>query len=146
MEIWVICPNVLREFELADETCANHEHRNTAIDTILGSTFRQRRPVCRPTTDHFAPLDIDGRVTRIHAANMRAQRDSVTLGIHLRVVEVIVALRVVRERWIVFVGRKHKGSATSPAAHQFCCKQLLVICGRPALLAQKVAEGAHVLL
>jgi hypothetical protein len=36
MEIWVICPNVLREFQLADETCANHEHRNTAIDTILG--------------------------------------------------------------------------------------------------------------
>ena len=77
---------------------------------------------------------------------MRAQRDSVTLGIHLRVVEVVVALRVVGERRIVFVGRKHKGSAASPAAHQFCGKQFLFICGRPALLAQKVAEGAYVLL
>src|SRR4029077_11475649 len=47
---------------------------------------------------------------------MRAQRDSVTVGIHLRVVEVVVALRVVSQRRIVLVGRKHEGSATSPAA------------------------------
>ena len=42
----------------ADETCADHERRNTAIDPILGSAFGQSRPVCRPTTDYFAPLDI----------------------------------------------------------------------------------------
>ncbi len=77
---------------------------------------------------------------------MRAQRNGVTLGVHLGVVEVVVALRVVGERRIVFVGCKHEGSAASPAAHQFCCKQFLFICGRPPLLAQKIAEGADVLL
>src|ERR1700733_3697558 len=40
VEIWVIYPNILREFELADETCADHECRNTALDPILGSAFR----------------------------------------------------------------------------------------------------------
>ena len=103
--------------------------------------LRQSRPVCRPTTKHFAPLDILGCVAWIHPANMRAQRDSVTLGVHLGVVEVVVALRVVGERWIIFVGREHKRSPASPAAHQFCSKQFLFIRRGPALLAQKLAEG-----
>jgi hypothetical protein len=34
--IWVVHPDILREFELADETCADHERRNTALDPILG--------------------------------------------------------------------------------------------------------------
>ena len=146
VELWVVHPNVLHEFELANETGADHERRNTAIGSILRSAFRQRRPVCRATTQDLAPIYIHGRVTWIHPADMRAQRHSVTLGVHLRIVEVVIALRVVGERRIIFVGRKHKGGAASPAAHQFCRDQLLVICGGPALLAQKIAEGADVLV
>ena len=146
VEIWVVDPDVLREFELAHETCADHECGNAAIDPSSGAPSGRGGPYVAPRRIHFATLDIYGRVTWVHPPNMGAQRDGVTLGIHLCVVEVVVALRVVGERRIVFVRRKHKGSAASPAAHQFCCKQLLVICGRPALLAQKVAKGDHVLL
>jgi hypothetical protein len=56
VEIWVVCPNVLNELELADETCADHERRDAAIDAILRRAFRQSRTVCGSATDDFAPL------------------------------------------------------------------------------------------
>ena len=40
VEIWVICPNVLRELELADEAGAYHERRDPTISSILKRTFR----------------------------------------------------------------------------------------------------------
>ena len=39
MEIWVIDPNVLRKFELADKACAYHERRNPTLYLVLGRTF-----------------------------------------------------------------------------------------------------------
>jgi hypothetical protein len=40
VEIWVICPNVLRELELADEAGAYHERRDPTISSILKRTFQ----------------------------------------------------------------------------------------------------------
>ena len=71
VEIRVVCPNVLHKLELADETCADHERGDTAIDAVLRGTFRQSWAICGATTDYFAPLEVPyGRVTRIHPANM----------------------------------------------------------------------------
>ena len=90
--------NVLCEFVSADKTCADHERRNTTIYPILGRA-RWGKAARMSLHDgsscaagYSRPCHVD-----FHPANMRAQRDSVTLGIHLRVVEVVVALRVVSQ-------------------------------------------------
>src|SRR5262249_25134449 len=71
VEIRIVCPNVLDELELADETCADYECGDTAIDAVFGRAFRQSWTICGSATDYFAPLEIPhGRVTRIHPANM----------------------------------------------------------------------------
>ena len=71
VEIRVVCPNILNELELADETCADHERRDAAVDAIFSRAFRQSWTVCGSATDYFAPPDIaHRRVTRIHPANM----------------------------------------------------------------------------
>ena len=36
VEIWIVDPNVLDEFELTDEACADHKRRNPALDSVLG--------------------------------------------------------------------------------------------------------------
>jgi hypothetical protein len=40
VEIWIVDPNVLDEFELADEACADHKRRNPALDSVLRRTLR----------------------------------------------------------------------------------------------------------
>src|SRR5262249_16297943 len=98
VKIRIVCPNVLNELELADKTCADYKRCNTAINAILRRTFRQSWTVCGSTTNYFASLEVpDGRVARIHSANIGSERDGIALWIHFRVVEIVVALRVVGE-------------------------------------------------
>jgi hypothetical protein len=40
VEIWIVDPNVLDEFELADEACADHKRCNAALPSVLGRPFR----------------------------------------------------------------------------------------------------------
>src|SRR5262249_48758124 len=46
----------------------------------------------------------------------------------------------------ICLGRKNERCAAAPAPHQLRRNPLLALCGRPAVLAQKVAKCAHVLL
>ena len=87
----------------------------------------------------------DGRVARIHAAHVRAERNGVAVRIHLRVVEVVVALRIGAELRIVLLGRQHQRSAAAPAAHQLRRDQFLLL-GCVAVLLQEIAETPDVLL
>jgi hypothetical protein len=145
VEIRVVYPNVLNELELADETRADHERRVAAIDTIFGRAFRQSWTECGSATDYFAPPDIPHRrVTRIHPPNMGSERYGISLWIHRRVIEVIVALRVVGDRRIVFF-RKNERSAAGQRPMSFApsssCSSAV---GPPC--SRKTPRKAHMLL
>ena len=85
------------------------------------------------------------RVARIHAPDVRAERDRIAVRVHLAVVEVVVALQVGAERRVVLLGRQHERRAAAPAAHQLRRDQLLLL-RRLAVLAEELAERADVLL
>ena len=76
---------------------------------------------------------------------MRAQRNCVTVRIHLFVVEVVVPLRIGAELWIVFVRSEYEWGSASPTSHQLCGDQFLFV-GCAAVLAEKVTKSADVLL
>ncbi len=118
VEIPVIDPHVLRELELADEARADHEGRDPALHAVLRRAFRQRRAVGGAAADHAAPVHVRGRVARIHAPDVRAERHGIPVRVHLLVVEVVVPLRVGPERRIVLVRRQHERGAAAPAAHE----------------------------
>jgi hypothetical protein len=56
-------------------------------------------------------------VSRIHTAAMRAQRNCVTVRIHLFVVEIVVPLRIRSELWIVFVRSEYEWGSASPTSN-----------------------------
>src|SRR5215213_9504881 len=76
---------------------------------------------------------------------MGSERNGVAVRVHFAVVEIIVALRIVGEGWIVFVGREYEWGAATPATHQFCRDPFLLL-RRLAVLAQELAECAHMFL
>src|SRR5205807_1798762 len=70
----------------------------------------------------------------------------ISLRVHFRVVEIVVALVVRSKCRIVLFGREGKRSATPPASHQLRCNQLLAFSCWSTMLAEKVAKSADVLL
>ena len=72
VKFWVIDPDILCELKLPYEACTKDECRNPTIDTIVGRALRQGRAVGRATADHSSPLDVWGRVARVHSSNMRS--------------------------------------------------------------------------
>src|SRR5206468_4985577 len=71
VKVPVVHPNVLRELELSNETRADNEGGDAALDTVLWRFFRQRRPVGAAAADHPSPLHVRRRVSGIHAADVR---------------------------------------------------------------------------
>ena len=103
--------------------------------------FGQGRAVGAAAPDHPAPVHVHTGVPGIHAADVRAKRNGVTVGVHFRVVEIIVALGVRTEGWIVFCRSENQRGATAPAPHQLRGDQFLFLV-RLAILAQELAERA----
>src|SRR5262249_34062164 len=67
------------------------------------------------------------------------------MRIHGGVSEVIGSQQVAAKRCIVFAWRKNQRSAIAPPSHELGGYQLLFFT-RLALLPEKIAEGAHMLL
>src|SRR5205809_3365237 len=117
MKVFVVNPDVLREFKLPDEAGAAHEGGDASLHTIIGRAFRQRWSVGSPAADHAPSIHVRSRVARIHAPNVRTKWRGVTVRIHLSVIKVVVALAVGAERRIVLFRREDERSAASPASH-----------------------------
>ena len=92
VEVRIVHPDVLYEFELADEAGADHERCNTAIGSILWMRLDPNVPRRSTGDSYFC------RANGVHPADMRTQRNGVTLGVHLRIVEVVIALRIIGKR------------------------------------------------
>src|SRR5262249_7600948 len=139
VEISIVDPDILRKLELPNEACANHEGSNPAFDAVIRRVLWKVRPVGRATADHAAPIYIYCRVARIHAANVRSERNRIPLRIHFLVVEIVISLWIGAQAWIVFFRRQNERRPTSPAAHQLGGNQFLLFWSF-AVLAQEVAE------
>src|SRR5262245_2266437 len=118
MKIRIVDPHVLRELKLANETGTTHKGGNASLHAVLGRAFRQFWTVGTPATYHPAPVHVRSGVTRIHAPNVRAEWNGITVRIHLPVIEVVIALRVRAERRIIVIRRQNERSAAAPASHQ----------------------------
>src|SRR4029079_2721344 len=94
VKIPVIYPDVLREFVLPNEACADDKSGDAALHSILRRVFGQIRSVGGAATDHAAAIHVRGGVAGIHAAHVRAQWNRISMRIHLLIVEVIVSLRI----------------------------------------------------
>src|SRR3984957_3103660 len=105
VEIAIVRPHVLRKLELPNETCANYERRDAAVDTILSLAVRQLRAIGRAAADHSPAVHVRRSIAWIHAARMGAERDRISVRVHLLVVEVVVSLRISTKLGIVLVGR-----------------------------------------
>src|SRR6266550_5545758 len=145
VEVLVVDPHILRELELPDQTPADDERGDAALDPIVRGTLREWRAVRRAAANHPAAVHVGSRIARIHPAAMRAQRYRIAVRILVLVAEVVVALHVGTERWIVFLRRQHQRRATAPATHQLRGNQLLPL-GSLSMLTQEVPKRAHVLL
>src|SRR6476660_8243733 len=117
VKIPVVYPNVLREFELPDETRADHESGNAAFYAILRSVLRQMRAVGGAAANHAPTVEVRCAVGGVQAAYIRPARHGIPMGIHLLVVEVVIPLRIGAECRIVFLGRQYERRAAAPAAH-----------------------------
>src|SRR4029450_12937403 len=78
--------------------------------------------------------------------DMRSKGNSVPLGVHLRVIEAVVALVINSKCRIVLLGRQNERSAAPPASPQLRRDQLLALVCWSAMLSQKVAERANMFL
>src|ERR1700730_6896631 len=67
VKVWVVRPNVLRELELADEACADHESGDATLGPVFRSALRQVRAIAGAAADHAAAVHIVRRVAGIHA-------------------------------------------------------------------------------
>src|SRR5205823_5654369 len=145
-KIRVIDPNILRKLKLAHEACTQNESCNATVNTVLGPTFCQGRSVGRTTADHSSSLNVHRRVPRIHSPDMRSKGNGIPLCVHFRVIEVVVTLVISTKCRIVLLGRQNERSAAPPASHQLRRHQLLALGCWSAMLSQKVAESANMLL
>src|SRR5262245_35642321 len=145
MKISVISPYILRKFELSDKTGTDHESRYAAVGTIVWSVFGQRQTIGSAAANHAAAVYVRCSIARVHTAHVRTEGHRISEGIHLFVVEVVVALHVGAQCRILFIGSQHEGSAASPSTHQLRREEFLLL-GRLAMLSQKVPKLAHVFL
>src|SRR4029077_3417277 len=145
VKVPIVDPDVLRELELADETCADHERRDTALLAIVGGALREIRTIGRPTPDHAPAVHVRRRIARVHAAHVGAQRHGITQWVLVLVVEIVAALWVGAECGIVLLGRECQRRTAAPAAHQLRSDELPLLV-RLAVRAQEVTELTHVLL
>src|SRR5947207_2864329 len=74
VEVFVVYPYVLREFELSDQAPANHKRRDPALLAVLRRAFRQLWPIRGAAPNHPATVHVRCGVARIHAADVRAER------------------------------------------------------------------------
>ena len=94
VKVPVVHPDVLCELVLPDETCADHECGDATLHAVVRRILRQMGPVGGAATDHAAAIHVRRRVAGIHAAHVRAERNRISVRVHLLVVEVVVALRI----------------------------------------------------
>src|SRR3954447_213494 len=102
----IVHPHIHRKLELADEAGAADECSDASLYTIFGRVFWQRGPIGTTAADHPATLHVHSGVARIHPADVCAKRTPVAVGIHLTVIEIVVALHVRAELGIILVGRQ----------------------------------------
>src|SRR5438876_436013 len=111
VKVWVVRPHVHRKFKLADEARTAHERGDASLCAVVGDTFRQRRTISPPAPDHLPPVHVHCGIARVHAPDVRTERTAIAVRVHLCVIEIIVALRISTELWIVLIGREDKRSA-----------------------------------
>src|SRR6476646_5897916 len=58
----VIDPYVLRELELANQACTDHERRDPAFDSVVRRRFREWRTVRRAAPNHSSSIHIGRRI------------------------------------------------------------------------------------
>src|SRR6188768_2904615 len=87
-------PDILRELKLADQARTDQEGRDAAVGAIVWSIFRQRQTIGGAAANHASPVYVRCRVAGVHATHVRPERHSVSMRIHLFVVEVVVSLHV----------------------------------------------------
>src|ERR1051326_2545860 len=143
MKSRIIRPNVHRKLELPDQAGTPDKSGDTSLFAIVGNTFRQRGTVGASAPDHLPAIHVYRSVTRIHAPNVRTQRTTVAVRIHVSVVKIVGSMQIATEFRIVSVRRKHQGSATTPASHELGREQFLFF-ARLAVLPQKIAKSSYV--
>src|SRR3984957_16969494 len=104
VEIPIVRPDVLRKFELPNKARADYERRDAALDAVVSLAVRQMRSIGRAAADHPAAVHVRRSIAGIHAARMGAERDRISVRVHLLVVEVVVSLRIGPQFGIVLVG------------------------------------------
>src|SRR5947199_5160210 len=144
VKVWVVRPHVHRKFKLADEARTAHERGDASLCAVVGDTFRQRRTISPPAPDHLPPVHVHCGIARVHAPDVRTERTAIAVRVHLCVIEIIVALRISTELWIVLIGREDKRSAAPPSSHQLGSYQLLLFrCF--TMGSEEIAKRAYVL-
>ena len=144
MEIAVVDPDILSELELADQAGADHERRDAPFLAVVRRFLGKVRSVSRPAADHAATIHVGGGVARIHPAHVRAERHGITVGVHVLIIEIVVALHVGAKLRVVLVRRKRQRRAAAPTAHQFCRDQFLLFRRSPLATAESHESGRHV--
>src|SRR5438034_9951720 len=145
MKVFVVDPDVLREFELPDKACANNKRGDSTFLAIFWRAFSKVRTIGRSWTNHAPAIYVGGCVARIHAADVRAERDSIPVWVHFFVVKIIGPLHIRAKLRIISFRREHKRRAAAPAAHELSRDQFLFF-RRFAMLAQKITECTDMLL
>ena len=72
----------MRELELTNQARAADERGDAPLDAVVRRAFRQRRPVGAAAADHPPAIHVLGGVARVHAPDVRAERDSVAVRVH----------------------------------------------------------------
>src|SRR5437868_3635413 len=118
MKVFVVNPDVLREFELPDQAGADHEGRDAAFCAVVWLIFRQIRAIGRSAPNHATPIYVGSRISRIHAPAMTTERHRISLRVLFLVIEVVVPLRVLAQSRVFFFWREHERRAAPPPSHQ----------------------------
>src|SRR6185312_10644041 len=108
------------------QACAPDECGNAAFDTVLAHALRKVRTIGAAAPDHLVTVHVVGRVARVHATDVRTQRGGIAARVLRLVVEVVVALGICAQCWIVLLSRENEWSATAPATHHLRRDELLL--------------------
>src|SRR5205807_3977235 len=103
IDVPVIRPHILGERELPEDTGATHECSNATFHAVFRRAFGQRWSIGSAAPNHPPPIHVGRGVTRIHPPDVRAKWNRIAVRVHFGVVEIIVALRVRAEGWIVLL-------------------------------------------
>ena len=144
VKVWIVRPHIHRKFKLADEARTADERGDTSLYAVVGDTFRQRRTVGPPAPDHLPPVHVHCGIARVHAPDVRTERAAIAVRVHLCVIEIVAALRISTELWIVLIRREDKRSAAPPSSHQLGSYQFLLFrCF--TMGSEEIAKRAYVL-